>query len=314
VGQVRIAGLRVGDLLLAVWFAIVTLERLISRWQQGYLAIDFRIYRAAAAAVLSGSDPWRVRVDGLTFAGPPPTLLAYLPFAMVPDVVGEIVMLGIAVAAAIVTVRRLRIPAFWVLFPPLAESVIVLNPDVLVVALLLSGSALAGAAVGLKVYAAIPLVAQRRWRPLAAGAVWCLLTLPLWPVFIGDLGLIGHTFAEQAVGLSAWGGPLLLPTIIALVVLRDRGAEWLAVPAVWPYTQNHYAAIALPALRDKRALAAAMSLATVSLTPLAVIAYAVWVLGASVVARLIGSGSRTRGGTYRREMAPDLVVHLGKER
>ena len=44
----------------------------------------------------------------------------------------------------------------------------------------------------------------------------------------------------------AWRIPLLIPpTLLALWILRRRGAEWFAVPAVFPATQFYYVAMAL---------------------------------------------------------------------
>jgi hypothetical protein len=75
---------------------------------------------------------------------------------------------------------------------------------------------------------------------------------------------------------SAWRFPPLVPfAVAALVVLRHRGAEWLAIPAVWPGTQLFYHVFALPTVRDKPWLAALLALPMPLLAPCAVIAYAV---------------------------------------
>lgn len=257
-------------------FAILSLDKVLTLVPAGYVAIDFRVYRAAAVALLSGGDPWLTSAAGARFAGPPPTLLAYLPAAFLAETVGAALFLALSIAAATFAVRALRLPWWWLLFPPVVESVVVLNPDVLVLALLVAGGRLAGLSVPLKVYAAIPLLLQRRFGALAIGAVVCAVTIPLWSTFVADRGVIRAAFDTQSASLSAWNTILLVPAAIALVSLRGRGAEWLAVPAVWPFTQLHYAAIALPALRSRPLLAIALSFGYPLLAPVAIIAQAVW--------------------------------------
>jgi hypothetical protein len=45
-------------------------------------------------------------------------------------------------------------------------------------------------------------------------------------------------------------------TLVALWILRRDGAEWYAVPAIWPATQFYYVSTALPAISGRRLLAA----------------------------------------------------------
>ena len=57
--------------------------------------------------------------------------------------------------------------------------------------------------------------------------------------------------SEAHGGLSAWAQPwpLLLATAAALVVIAwhdRRAAGWLAVPALWPASEYHYATMILP--------------------------------------------------------------------
>ena len=60
---------------------------------------------------------------------------------------------------------------------------------------------------------------------------------------------------------SAWRFPMLLPpTLLALWVLRRRGGEWFAVPAVFPATQFYYVSMALPALVGRPVIAALLAL------------------------------------------------------
>jgi hypothetical protein len=87
------------------------------------------------------------------------------------------------------------------------------------------------------------------------------LSLPLWPDFVASFDTVVTSLDAQAVGLSAWATWAMVPAVGALYLLRRDGAEWLAVPALWPYTQSHYATLAMPALKSSRLAAAIMSLA-----------------------------------------------------
>jgi hypothetical protein len=265
------------DLVLPTVFLVVSLHKVQTLVAAGYFGLDFRVYRAAAAAALAGGDPWLVDVAGFRFGGPPPTLLAYVPAAFVPEFLGAAAYLLVSVGAALYAVRALRLPYWWLLFPPLVESGAVLNPDVLMVALLVATGRVAGLAVPLKVYGAIPLLAQRRFGAVAVGLAVCALTLPLWATFVADRSVIVSAFDAQSAGLSAWGTWwLFVPAALAVFALRRSGGDWLAVPALWPYTQLHYATIALPALRHRPLLALALSFGYPLLAPAAIIGQALW--------------------------------------
>jgi hypothetical protein len=269
---------------LLVVFILVTGERLIRGVMAGTIALDLRIYRAAAQAALAGGDPWAVGAAGFTFAGPPPTLLAYVPAALVPEGVALAAYGALGVAAAIFAVRAVRLPVWWLLFPPIAESVFVCNPDVIVIALLLAAPRFAGLSVVLKIYAAVPLAIAGRWRPLIVGLAICLLSLPWLPDFLASRETTTATLAAQSFGgLSAWGTWLMVPTVLALLTVWRRGAEWLAVPALWPYTQLHYAALVLPIAARSPIVAFLLCFADPYLPAIATILYAVGtVVGAHV--------------------------------
>ena len=183
--------------------------------------------------------------------------------------------MGAGLTAAVWAVRRLGLPAWWLCFPPLFEAVIVGNPDALILALLLARGPIAGLAAGLKVYALIPLVLARRWTAVAVALLVALASLPLLPAFLASLGSVSGVLERGTAHLSAWGTWLVVPTVLALVMLRRRGAEWLVVPALWPATQRHYAAMSLPAVRRSPIGAALMSLSLPLAPAVAVIAMAV---------------------------------------
>lgn len=270
---------RVATVGLLLTFAIVTAERLLGAYTLGTFAIDLRIYRAAADAALHGIDPWSVGVLGLTFAGPPPTLLPYLPAAFLPEAVAVALYGAVTLGAALLALRTLGLPVWWLAFPPISDSLIVLNPDVIVIALLVALPRLAWLSVVLKIYAVVPLALTGRWRSLLVGLLVCLASMPIWPAFLAARDSIEGSLAAQSFGgMSAWGTWLLVPTAIALAVLWKRGAEWLAVPALWPYTQLHYSALALPVAARSAVVAFLLSFPVLYLVPVATIYYAVSVV------------------------------------
>jgi hypothetical protein len=282
-GEVRaVVGLRwrfVADAVLAIWLPLwfVIYDALVfdNLRSHGFLSVDVAVYREAAQRVLSGGDPWAAQAGSLAFAGPPPSLLPYLPTALLPLPVAVVVVTGVLLGAAAWTVRRLELPLWWILFPPVFESVVVGNPDVLVLALLLVRGPGAGLAAVVKIYALVPLVLQRRWRAIAVGLAVASLTLPLWPAFLANLPAVMASLAGQSEGFSAWGTWFMVPTLLALWVLRRRDAAWLAVPAIWPHTQIHYGAMSLPVLRRFPIAAAIVGLGTPLAAPLAIVIVAI---------------------------------------
>lgn len=253
---------RAANLLLAAEFTA------LSVWY-GYLAVvygagtDAQIYLRAARLWLGGGDPWSAQVGGVVFAAPPPTLLLYAPFVWVPEALFVPMALLANVGACIFIVRRLKLPWYFVLFPPLVEAALPGNPEPIFVALLVAGHPLSDAlAALLKVYGLVPLLLLRRWRSLAiVTAVLALSATPLpWSRFGAELPAIQNALADQS-RLGLRDVPFLLPFVLASLWLLGRWrAAWLAVPALWPATQLHYAAMALPAVTPVIAAAAALPL------------------------------------------------------
>ncbi len=265
--------------ILLVTFVMVTASRVLNAIRLETIGIDLRIYRAAAEAALAGHDPWAASVDGLTFAAPPPTLLPYLPAAVLPEAIAMAFYAVLSVVAAIAVLRVLQLPLWWLLFPPISESLIVLNPDILVIGLLVATPRFAALAIPIKIYATVPLLLTMRWRPLLVGAGLCLLSAPWWSDFVAAGTSIQASLDVQSYGgASAWGTWLMVPTIAALAVVYRRGAEWLTVPAIWPYTQLHYSALALPVAARNAFVAFVLCFAVPFAAPVATIAYAVWVV------------------------------------
>jgi hypothetical protein len=253
-------------------------------WDTSFLGRDFRIYRNAAVALVNGGDPWTAadHWNGFDwhFAALPTAAQLFVPFAVLPETLGMALFFGLSLGVAWLALRRLKLPAWWLLFPPLAEGLLAVNPQILVFGLLIVGGPLARAlAVGLKVYAAVPMLARRE--TVAAAATIALLAasvalgLDIWSTYLGQFGAISaRAVQESQGGVSAallldpkvFGSALppsglirLLPglllyglvaALVLIVAVRDvRAAGWLAVPLLWPAAEYHLATFAIPVAR-----------------------------------------------------------------
>jgi hypothetical protein len=127
-----------------------------------HLGNDARIYRGAAAALLAGSDPWAASVDGVHFAAPPASAIAFVPSLVLPETAFVAVWLGLSVVGAVALIRTLELPATWILFPPLVQGVLLGNPAIVGLAFAIAGhGVIAGA---LRIHVVVPLAALGRWR------------------------------------------------------------------------------------------------------------------------------------------------------
>ena len=259
-----------GHYWLGVWFGSITAIR-ASALVGGVPGFDGRLYLHATRAWLDGADPWIV-VESQRFAAPPTTLVPLVPLAVLPEELGVAVLLVLGLAGAVATIRVLRLPWWWILFPPILDGVWNGNPQLLLVPLILVGAG--PLAAFLKIYAIVPMVLTLRWRALAVTAVSLVVTAPFlpWPAYFAKFSeLSGVLNTQSDGGLSATVIPWLIPiAAIALVFAGRERAAWLAVPVLWPATQWYYATLALPAL-----------------TPLAAAAMAVPVPGMVVVAAVL---------------------------
>jgi hypothetical protein len=201
--------------------------------------------------------------------------LFYAPTSVLPLELSVALWMILGAAASIWLVRRLELPLWWLLFPPLVHAAWNGNSQSVVLALLVAGVPLAAlAAVGLKLYAAVPLLV--RPRTLLAVAIAMAVTMPLlpWRLYV-DAGFGVSDHIQTAWNGSAWRLPVLIPPVlVALWILRRRGAEWLAIPAVWPATQFYYSAMALPAIVGRPFAAAALALPAPLIAPVVVMALA----------------------------------------
>jgi hypothetical protein len=278
------------DRLLPAWFLVWSAVRMYqlswdgSIWQTDFLGRDFRIYRNAAVALVNGGDPWAAfslwNNTDWHFAALPPAAQLFVPFTWLSEGPGLAIFVGLCVAASVVAFRRLGLPVWWLLFPPLMEGLVAANPQILLLGLLLAGGPVARSiAAGLKVYSIMPVIARREWAGLAAVAALFLVSFAaapgLWSSYLGQFGTISSRIAEESQGglsaallldpdvfgsmIKAEGVVRLLPglllfglvcLILLVVALRDvRSAGWLAVPLLWPAAEYHYATFALPVAR-----------------------------------------------------------------
>jgi hypothetical protein len=256
---------RVGDLALITWFAALSAFSILSSILENAFGWDALIYSHAARALLAGENPWGPAGATALYAGPPPGLLPYLPFAAVPDPIVAGAWVVIAGACAIYVVRHLGLPAWWLLFPPVVVAILAGSTALPVIALLVRGGALAeGIGVAFRPYAAVPLAVLGRWRGTLAAAAIVIVTAPFldWPRYLADFAGITATLAEQSKGgQSAAVVPWLIPVAaICVLLLGRKRAAWLIVPALWPFTQGYYGVIALPVVAGVPFVALAMAI------------------------------------------------------
>ena len=284
-------GLRthVGELLLITWFGLLTSFNVGATIIADALGWDALIYHSAARALLAGGDPWGPAGTFSTFAGPPTSLLPYLATSWLPDASLVGLWTGLAAISAVFVLRRLHLPAWWLMFPPVSVAILAGSSALPVMALVIRGGGLAdGAAIAARVYSAVPLVLVGRWRGVLVAAAIVLATAPFleWPRFLNDLPTISATLAEQSSGgQSAAALPWLIPVAAAsLFLLGRRRAAWLLVPSLWPYSQGYYAVIALPVIAE---------------APLVAVALAVNAIPGLVVAGLVAQVIVERLGLWR---------------
>ncbi len=270
IGRLRLALERVG---LPAWFVIIDLLWIA---RPDVLAIDARHYQRAATEWLAGGNPFAVMESGTAYVSGPHTLLFYAPTSLVPLPIAVAFWMAIGVAASIWLVRRLDLPLWWILFPPLTHAIWNGNPQTVALAMLVLGGPLAAAsAVGLKLYTGLALAF--RPRDLVVTGLLLGFTLPVvpWQLYLEQGNAAAEHLATAWNG-SAWRFPLLIPpTLLGLWVLRRQGAEWFAVGALWPATQFYYVSMALPAIKKRPIVAAALALPMPLMTSSVVIGLAV---------------------------------------
>jgi hypothetical protein len=232
-------------------------------------------------------NPWDVSVQhsGLVFHyyALPTAVIALAPFTLAPESAFVPFWIGLQAAAAFFVVRRLRLPWWWLSFPPLVKGVLVGNPSLLVLAVALaSHPVLTALGPILKVYVGLPLLAERRWKAIAVGIAFAGATVLVAPTLWADF-LAGAATRNDRLMIEANGGysgfrdPLLFAGAgLALLVIarRDlRVAGWLAPIALWPGSQFHWSTLAMPVMTLP--MAYMLALPAHGLPPVAVMVYAV---------------------------------------
>jgi len=272
---------------LPAWFIVIDVLWILKPIT---FAIDARHYQKAAAAWLSGGDPWQTYEMGVRYASGPHTLLFYAPTSFVPFDLAVTLWMVAGAAAAVWVVRRLDVPLWWVAFPPLMHAIWNGNPQTIMLALLLVGHPLASAAAaGLKLYAMVQLLFQPR-HFIVAGALLAvtLLILP-WQLYLANGGGVADHLNDAWNGSAARFPLLLIPTVAALWILRAKGGQWWSIPAVWPATQFYYVATVLPAVAKRPVLAAFTAIPV----PLLVPGVVIWLAVQELRERRLAEAART---------------------
>jgi hypothetical protein len=308
-----------GSAVLFVWFAYWTYRVCSGNFTAAHrdtLGIDGRLYYRAAHDWLAGGDPWNTfvtKAGGLPsqqihsyFTGPPPTVLAFVPLTILPESLFVPFWLVLTVLAAFYILRRLHLPFWWLLFPPLAQGIVYGNPHVVALALLVAGSSWLGAlAAPIKAYAVFPLLGELRWRALAilavAGTISLVLFWPLWHQYLLDYRHVQDWIvATTHGGFSAFSDSRLIPPTIlavaAIAYLDRRKAGWLVVPALWPASEFFYATFAMPVAPP--VLVFFLAVPRTWSAPVAICLYAAWLVAARLRKEFI-----SRRGAGRTEPA-----------
>lgn len=269
IGRLRAALERIG---LPAWFIAIDLLWIA---KPEVLAIDARHYQRAANAWLAGGDPFLVAEGTTQYVSGPHTLLFYVPTAVLPLPMATWSWMVLGFVASAWLIRRLELPLWWILFPPLTHAIWNGNPQTVALALLVLGGPIAAAgAVGLKLYVGLALAF--RWRDAFVAGLFLLVTLPLvpWQLYLEHSATVAEHVATAWNG-SAWRFPVLVPlAALAIWILRREGGAWHAVGALWPGTQFYYNSMALPAIAHRNVLTACLALPVPLMAPLVVIALA----------------------------------------
>lgn len=274
-------------LLPAIFVTLTIQQVVVLLW--GGLGSDAEIYYRAGAAWLAGENPWDAYAtyagNSFHFYAAPTAAIVMAPFSVLPEEIFVPFWIAVQAAAAVFVVRRLNLPLWWLLFPPVVAGVLSGNPSLSVLALLLIPHPVAGALASmLKVYAGLPLLGERRWAAIAVSATMVVASVVvapmLWSIFIGDAGTQTDRLMKEANGgFSGFQDPPLfalgLVAIIVIARLDLRQAGWLAPIALWPASQFHWSTLALPVMNPLLALGLAFP---VQKLPVVVIAFHAWLL------------------------------------
>ena len=183
----RLAAARIG---LPAWFIAIDLLWVA---RPDVLGIDARHYQRAASAWLAGGDPWAVTESGVTVRGRPAHAALLRPDQhRCRSTLSVAFWLVLGLAASAWLVRRLELPVWWLLFPPLAHAIWNGNSQTMALAL--------------------PRRSAGRWPPVASRS--------------GDQAVRGHTASGRPRLLVVAGdrtaGDTAVPAVAALPRPRPR--------------------------------------------------------------------------------------------
>jgi hypothetical protein len=251
------------------------------------------IYTDAARTWLSGGNPWLVGPDAAVFAGPPPMLLPFVPFIALPLDMTRLVWVVGGLLLMAWTLRRIGLPPYFLVFPPIFQVVLVGHPETLVLWLLVLGGPASGLITLIKPYAGVALVAERRWAAIALAGAAVLVSVPLlpWALFFEELPRIASNLARQSNGDSVFGQPVLMVVVlVALASIGVRRALWLSVPLLWPSAQPTYKVMTVPALSPVLALFWAIPIPGATLLGIVVEAVLCWAAARRTLPSWLASG------------------------
>lgn len=303
-------------LLVPIVFAAVSAEFLIEAIiEPRSIGSHASIYTAAARAWLSGGDPWSVGPPAAVFAGPPPMLLPFVPFVGLPLDVTRLVWVAGSAILAVMVIRRLHLPGWWIAFPPIAQVIHLGHPEVLLLALIVLGGPFGGLAPLVKPYFGPALLAERRWTAIALGIGVFVVTFPFlpWAAFVQRLPEITATLARQSIGDSTFGQPIwMLVAVVVLASLGVRRGLWLAMPVLWPSAQPFYKVACVPAICPLLAVFWAIPIPGFSLAGLIVLAIVDRYVAIRGGPEWLRAGVYARGLTHLSEDARTSLSQAGR--
>jgi hypothetical protein len=284
---------RLADPILLGWFVLIDVVT-IGRW---FLNDSFggnvQTYGAAARVWLAGGDPWASTFP-TTFGpqaliAPPPSLVPYALTASLPIGSASWVWVAAGLVAAILVVRALRLPPWWLMFPPLISDVFWGSTDPILLLCLVAGPRwLAGAVKATFIPA---MIAERAWRDLVIAGALLVLSLAVlpWRTYISHAAdLVAPAIAQSNGGISAASFlPLAVATAATLALLGWRRGWYLSVPGLWPLNVTGYSVVSMPVLGAMPIVAAAIAIPVSYLGPVVII-------GASLAARRTHHGGPPR--------------------
>ena len=207
-----------------------------------------------------------------------PTLIPFAPVALLPEDGAVAAVAILCFCGAVATVRFLRLPWWWILFPPMTQALLSANIQTLLVPLLVVGQG--SLATFLKVYAAVPMAILGRWRECLVTLVALVISAPVlpWGEFFDELPTITANLAEQThyalpTPILVMAAPLAL---VALTSLKRDVAAWMAVPALWPSQQYYYGTLAMGTRSSLAAAIVAFPIPGSGLLALLVLAAVTW--------------------------------------